>query len=109
MEVKTRHCCWVRCVLGALPCFPTEVAPRRSAQVFNSITGCWVGQGAVLSCLGLTSLYCSELRLLWRWPGSAEWDSPEFREVQDQDREYMRHSDLQNLLVEENKPFLLPK
>lgn len=43
---------------------------------------------AVLSCSGLTSLYCSELRLLWRWPGSAEWNSPEILEMQDHDGEY---------------------
>lgn len=82
---------------------------RRNAQVFRSVTVCWVGQGAVVSCSGLTNLYCSELRLLWRWLGSAEWNSPAFSEVQDQDGEYMRPSDLQNLLVEENKSFLLPK
>lgn len=105
MDVKNKHCCWERWALGAFSCFAMEVAPRRrSAQVFSSITGYQVGQGTVLSCSGLTRLYCSKLRLLWRWPGSVEWDSPEFLEVQEQDGEYMRHSDLQNLLEEQTFP-----
>lgn len=49
-----------------------------------------------------------KLGLLWSWPGSIEWDSPELSEVQDQNREYMRHSDLQNLKDGKN-PFLLPR
>lgn len=51
-----------------------------------------------------------ELRLLWRLPESTEWDSSELWEVQDQNGEYMRHSDLQNLKDGKNlKTFFLPE
>lgn len=51
-----------------------------------------------------------KLRLLWSWLGSIVWDSLELLEVQDQNGEYMRHSDLQNLNDGRNpKPFFLPK